>query len=105
MPRDRTSKYAVTLTAPGYAFTPSLWLVRRDGRPTDANLARYVASFEASTGPGGPNAHLGAQQMTSATVRVISAVIRLNQAGGSVVARYQAKPAGGPLFTVVGGQP
>ena len=95
MERTATSKYAVSITVPGYQYSLASWRCNESGRPTDANLARYVAAFEASTRPGGCNAHLGEQHVSSASVRVNSGT------NGAVVARYQA-PAR-PLFTVVAG--
>jgi hypothetical protein len=87
MGRSTTPRYVVEMSG---GFTAAAWRVRQDGRPTDANLARYVAGFEASTAPGGVNAHLG-------TTRVRSAKVRENSYGGEVVARYQA-----PMFEAAG---
>ena len=81
MSRDATSKYAIQLVVPGYRYSPACWNCRRNGRPTAANLIRYIESFEASTRPGGCNAHLG-------ETRVSSAYIRLNEYAGQVVASF-----------------
>jgi hypothetical protein len=89
MSQTLTSKYQVRIFSPAHNYSPASWNCRRDGRPTDANLARYVESFEASTRPGGVNAHLG-------ETRILRAVIAVNEYGGDVVARYSA-----PLFTVI----
>jgi hypothetical protein len=94
MGRTVTSKYAVSITVPGYSYGLASWRCQQSGRPTDANLARYVAEFEASTRPDGCNAHLGEQHVTSAHVKI-------NNYNGAVIARYRA-PAR-PLFTVVAG--
>jgi hypothetical protein len=95
MGRTTTSTYAVRITVPGYQYSLTPWHCKESGRPTDANLARYVAAFEASTQPGGSNAHLGEQHVSSAYVKVNSGH------DGAVVARYRA-PAQ-PLFAVVTG--
>ena len=89
MSRDVTSRYAVQVIVPGYRYSPACWNCRRDGRPTAANLARYVESFEASTRAGGCNAHLG-------ETRVREACVRVNEYAGTVVATYRA-----PLFALV----
>jgi hypothetical protein len=78
----RTPTYAVRLHVPGFAYTPMGWDCKRAGRPTEANLAAYVASFERSTQPGGVNAHLGAQKVKRAWIT--------RQATGERVAEVQA---------------
>lgn len=65
------------------------WPTKHAGRPTDANLAKYVAHFEASTAPGGCNEHLGRRVVWAAEV-----VDQLN--GNAVRATYR-----GPSFAVV----
>lgn len=62
-------------------YTPAAWDSKQSGRPTDANLATWCTGFEASTQPGGCNAHLGIQLIASAQV--------VRQATGTVVASYQ----------------
>jgi hypothetical protein len=93
MPADLTTAYVVEIDTPGYRYTPAPWRTRQAGRPTTANLAAHVEAFEASTEPGGCNAHLGATRVTSAR-------IRRNQLRGVVVASYT--PAARPMFEVVG---
>lgn len=50
------------------------WLTRKTryspayGVPTDANLAAFVARYEASTRPGGCNVHLGPDVVLSAYI-------------------------------------
>lgn len=89
-----TPTYTVTLRVPGFYFTPAAWRVTSrtqipaDGRPTEANLARYVDSFEASTRLGGANAHLGATRVARAFIT--------DQRTGHKVAEYTA-----PMFEVV----
>jgi len=82
MGRSTTPTYVVHLTVPGFHYTPAAWRVKQAGRPTDANLAAYVKAFEASTEPGGVNAHLGPQTVRSAQV--------VRQATGEQVASYAA---------------
>jgi hypothetical protein len=92
MGRTITPTYAVHLFVPGTSITPAAWDVRRNGRPTDANLTRYVRAFEQSTLPGGPNAHLGPMRVLRARVR--------HQRSGEFVAEYTA-PQQRSAFTVV----
>jgi hypothetical protein len=87
--RDTTTKYQVRLKVSGYGFPPMSWNCKRDGRPTAANLKKFVESFEASTRKGGANAHLGA-------TTVSRAAICLNDGSRKVVVSYTA-----PLFTVI----
>jgi hypothetical protein len=94
MGRTATSKYAVSVTVPGYSYSLAAWRCKQSGRPTEANLTAYIEAFEASTRPGGANAHLGEQRVTSAYIKV-------NEYNGRTVAKYQA-PAR-PMFTVVTG--
>ena len=90
-----TPTYVVELTIPGTRNTPSAWNCKNDGRPTEANLANYVQTYERSTRPGGVNDHLGPETVTSAR-------IRRNTCYGDVVARYVApKPEPAPMFSVI----
>jgi hypothetical protein len=78
--RDTTSKYVVHIVEAGLAQgLPISWNCKRDGRPTDANLAKYVEAYEASTRRGGMNEHLGATTVMNA---------RINELGGATVAAY-----------------
>lgn len=111
MGRTSTPTYVVEIEMPGYRYAPAAWRVSSAvnapgyGKPTDANLARYVEKFEESTRPGGVNAHLGFQRVTTARIR------RNTSNGGfrgGVIATYTAPPR--PMFEVVagnlaGGQP
>lgn len=90
--RDTTTKYQVRLKVSGYGFPPMSWNCKRDGRPTAANLQKFVESFEASTREGGVNAHLGATKVTRAA-------IMLNDGSRKLVAEYEAPRA--PLFMFV----
>ena len=86
MGRSVTPKYAVEFSgvsrngAPT-RWTPMGWNSKQAGRPTAANLAAFVRGYEASTLPGGVNAHLG-------VTRIAAAEVKLNVLGGSVVASY-----------------
>jgi hypothetical protein len=103
MGATRTPAWVVEIRTDGRGgYTPAPWNVRSQpnrpgyGRPTDANLAAYVARFEASTRPGGVNAHLGAETVRRAWVRRNGA-----WGTGETVARYEAAPR--PMFEIVGG--
>jgi hypothetical protein len=64
MGRITTPKYAVeffevhTASGPTH-WTPMGWNSKQAGRPTPANLAKFIDGYEASTRPGGVNAHIG----------------------------------------------
>ena len=90
--RDTTTKYQVRIKVDRYGFPPMSWNCRRDGRPTAGNLRKFVESFEASTRPGGVNAHLGSTTVTKA-------MIMLNDGSRKLVAEYEAPKA--PLFMLV----
>lgn len=63
------------------------WETKYAGRPSDATLAAHVKVAEAATLPGGVNAHLGAERITTARV--------VRQSTGEVVATFTA-----PMFAV-----
>ena len=95
MGHTTTTKYQVRLYVPGYNYSPASWNCRRDGRPTGDNLREYVLNFEASTQPGGVNAHLGVNEVESAR-------ITLNEYMGATVAEYRrAEKIGSRMFEVV----
>jgi hypothetical protein len=89
MGRPVTSKYAISITIPGYPPILAAWHCGQSGRPTEANLARRIEVFEASTRQGGCNDHLGEQYVTRAHVKV-------NTPTGEIVATYTA-----PMFRVI----
>ena len=62
-------------------FTSGGWDTKHCGRPTDASLARWVASLEASMLPGGCNAHIGICVVRHARV--------VRQASGEIVAMFR----------------
>ncbi len=53
-----TPKYRLILECPGMSLTPFGWSVKDDGKPTAANLEKYVMAFAKSLENGGANAHL-----------------------------------------------
>lgn len=60
MGRSTTPQYVIRTTDTGYVGnTPGVWKSKYYGKPTAANLAAYVATFNASLLPGGCNAHIG----------------------------------------------
>jgi hypothetical protein len=66
-----------------------------DGKPTTANIDRWVTSYEESLKPGGPNAHLGLHQVSYARI--------IRQSDNQIVAewnRSKQRP-NEPLFKVV----
>jgi hypothetical protein len=95
MGKTTTTKYQIRIevkSGPGHM--PMSWNCKRDGRPTEANLRRWVESYEASTRPGGVNAHLGPETITRAR-------ILLNDGSGKLVAEYKPEIIGGALFQTV----
>lgn len=67
---------------PYHNYSGQRWDTKNAGRPNDANLAKDIAHFEASTREGGCNAHLGEITITKATV--------IRQSNNEVVATYTA---------------
>ena len=85
MGRTTTPKYAVHVrTSDGSHMTPIAWRVRAqygrpgDGMPTEANLAKWVAGYNASFEPGGVNEAVGC--------RIVVAELRENKFAGAVLA-------------------
>ena len=83
MGRTFTPAHAVEFVVDRGYWTPMGWDAKHAGRPTVANLAAFVAGYEASTQPGGVNAHLGA-------TRILSARIVTNRGERREVAQYRA---------------
>jgi hypothetical protein len=86
MGRSVTPKYAVEFSGVSsngkpVRWTPQGWNSKQAGRPAPHTLAAFVKGYEASTLPGGVNAHLG-------VTRIAAAQIKLNVLGGIVVASY-----------------
>lgn len=86
MGRSVTPKYAVEFSGVSSngrpnRWTPMGWNCKQSGRPTAANLAAFIKGYEASTLPGGVNAHLG-------VTRIAAAQIKFNVLGGETMAIY-----------------
>ena len=91
----KPTKYQIRIEVPGAHYMPMSWNCKRSGRPTEANLRKWVIGFEASTLPGGCNAHLGPEIVRKATVL-------LNDGSQTVVAEYSNPIKLGALsFTLV----
>ncbi len=73
---EMTNQYA------SVGFSNQAWETKYAGRPTNANLAKHIAFFEASTRGDGCNAHLGSVTITNAKV--------IRQSNGDVEATYEA---------------
>jgi len=76
MGRSTTPKYRVEVVPADASLrlTPSAWRVGKDrqipgnGKPTLSNLTNYINALEASTLPGGSNAHLGFMPIAEARI-------------------------------------
>lgn len=69
MGRSFTPKYVIELYfGNGTCSGRMPWNGRMDGLPRLPNVERYVRTFQASTEPGGRNAHLGALRVLRAYV-------------------------------------
>lgn len=100
MGRSVTPKYVFEIEtflsrAGKVRHTSMIWR-KEYGRPTVANLDKWVTSYEESCKPGGCNAHLGVDP-------VVSAKIRLNYAGSPAMVEWERKTArpNEPKFQVV----
>jgi hypothetical protein len=82
MGRTVTPTFRVEMFVPGWHITAAVWDCKRQGRPSDKTLAADVASFEASTLPGGANAHLGFTVVQRARI--------IRQSTNEIVAEYQS---------------
>jgi len=96
MGRSRAIKYVVSAkcSPATAALTQMEWRVTRDGnipgdgKPTEANLAKWVAVYNASFQPGGVNQHAGPLTIVSAKI--------VRQADYRIMAEYAM-----PMFQVV----
>lgn len=79
----KPTKYQIQLDIPGCHIMPMSWNCKRDGRPNTDNLRKFVKGWEASTLPGGVNAHLG-------RTNIRSAKIVLNDGSLKIVTSYEA---------------
>ena len=84
MGRSTTPQFRIDYIVNRGTWTAGTWNSRQAGRPTAANLAKYVALSEASTKPGGCNAHIGETVVLSAKIT--------NQFTGEVRATYEKTP-------------
>jgi hypothetical protein len=84
MGRSYTPAYAIEMMTDNGHWTPQGWDVKVAGKPTAANLAAHVAKLEASTQPGGCNAHLD-------PTRILAARILRNRGQRDLVAGYVAE--------------
>jgi hypothetical protein len=64
----RIEFYAFNLTTGHRHSLTESWRTKVYGRPGSVSVGRFVAAYEASTRPGGVNAHLGAEIVLSASV-------------------------------------
>ena len=80
MGKSTTPTYRVEFNV--QAFIRNMAWSRKDGRPTDSNLAALVAGYEKSTMPGGVNEHLPSLNISGASI--------VRQATGETVAEYKA---------------
>lgn len=97
MGRSRKLHYVIhviTSNSSGWV-TPSEWKCRQSGRPTTANIDKYVTVFEDSLKPGGCNAHLGFFTLVKCWI--------VDQFKGETVAVWERKVArpNEPKFQVI----
>lgn len=86
MGRSTTPKYAMVVD--GKPDTCMIWDVKRYGRPTEANLEKWVMTFAKSLEAGGVNAHLSESLGYVPYPRTV--VVKMNYTGGPVVASWKA---------------
>jgi len=92
------SRYALHVRVTGGVHTPSTWNVKGkygakgQGKPTEANIAKYVQASEESCRPNGINEHLGIFSYLRAWI--------VDQQTGDIVAQW-TRPKGGPMFQVI----
>jgi hypothetical protein len=92
MGRSITPRYALYLDygrASGWGQFASAWDCRRDGRPTVANVERFVSRFVKTQYVGGVNAHIAAAA-GFVVVPVAAWVVEQTHARRGVVARWDA---------------
>lgn len=85
MGRSTTPAYRVEFETTGrtLALTPLCWSVKQDGRPTESNLLRLVATMNRSFEPDGANSRVGALGVRITHARLI------RQSSGDVVAEVE----------------
>ena len=77
--RDRTPTYIVKSNG----FTNIAWQVKRDGKPDNRSLAKWVSEMNASFEPGGTNEHLRGHRITEASI--------INQFTDETLATYRGR--------------
>lgn len=68
--------------------TPALWNVKRDGRPTSANLEKLVMAYARSLHAGGANA--GLSRSLGYIPYPTRAIVRENRIGGRIIGEWRA---------------
>jgi hypothetical protein len=87
MGRTITPKYIVKVRhSDGVASTDSCWNSKQAGRPTEKNLAAWVAKYHESLKPGGCNEHVTAAYGVNAQLRY-AAILR-NDGGSEIIAQW-----------------
>ena len=92
MGRSTTPTYILRIIVESGSYcTPMEWRVSGSriagsgyGKPTTANIAKWVAVYEKSLLPGGVNSHIGFDKVLSASIT--------NQKIGEVVAEWKCTP-------------
>jgi hypothetical protein len=83
MARSSTPSHRIEFTTAGrLRLTNMAWESREWGRPTAANLAKYVGDVLASFQPGGTNSHAGPVQLVAARI--------IRQSDDSLAAKWTA---------------
>lgn len=85
MGRVTTPTFFVRMVVSRGSLTPEAWRTNLYGKPTEANLAKFVRELEASFEPGGANDHIQPMKVLSAQI--------LRSADRCVVASMEATPA------------
>jgi hypothetical protein len=86
MGRTVTPKYAMVVD--GNPNTCMIWDVKRYGKPTVANVEKWVMAFAKSLEAGGSNAKISEDLGYVPYPRDV--YVKLNYTGGAIVARWKA---------------
>jgi hypothetical protein len=76
-----------------YGFSPMAWEVKSKGKPTEANIEKYVRAFVDSQKIGGCNEHLS---RSAGFIQVPNRARIIRQADNQVVAEWRA-----PMFMAI----
>lgn len=91
MGRSRLIPYIVRYTTTStWSHTHPEWSIKRDGKPTEANLRKWVQDLEDSLRPNGINEHLGIFSVKTAEI--------YSQKRGEVVVKIKPEH---PMFQVI----